>query len=175
MADFNMVPEDDDDVELLTLKEEALETTVLDSLKNELKRVVKNDPLTLAVPSRPGMSIVFDTNVEATQLQHWRKASSDKSMPDKFDGLKFSAIIIANQALQVLYKNEIAVDTDGNDLNFRNPNFTAMLGNDRASVAVRKLYGVDGHIFIVANQILSAAGYDDGEQGATGTDPTLVS
>ncbi len=175
MADFNMVPDDDDDVELLTVKDDGPDTTVLDSLKTELKRIVKNEPLTLAVPSRPGMAIVFDTNVEATQLQHWRKASSDKSMPDKFDGLKFSAIIIANQALQILYKNEIAVDTEGNDLNFRNPNFTAMLGADRASAAVRKLYGVDGHIFIAANQILGAAGYDDGEQGSTGADPTLVS
>lgn len=175
MTDFNMVP-DDEDVELLVDKDDnPVESTILDSLKNELKRVVKNEPLTLAVPSRPGMSLVFDTNVEAAQLQHWRKACNDKSMPDKFDGLKFSAIIIANQATQVLYKNEIAIDKDGKDLNFRNPNFTAMLGNDRASAAVRKLYGVDGHIFIAANQILSAAGYDDGEQDSSGVDPTLVS
>lgn len=149
------------------------ERTILDSLQNELRRVVQNDPITLVVPSRPTISLTFDTNIDSAKLQLWRKASSDKSMPDNFDGVKFSSIIIANQCTHVMYDGKIATDVDDKDLNFRNNNFLAMLDAKRAVTAVRKLYGVDGHIFIAADAILRAAGYDSEEQDQS-TDPTLL-
>ena len=95
-------------------------------------------------------------------------------MPDQFDGLKFSCIVIANQAEEVYYKGEVAVDTKGEYLNFKNPNFIEMLGAERAVDAVRKLYGVDGHIFIAADEILRGAGYDSEGQEQQ-EDPTLIS
>lgn len=150
-----------------------IERTILDSLQNELRRVVQNDPITLVVPSRPTISLTFDTNIDSGKLQLWRKASSDKSMPDNFDGVKFSAIIIANQCINVMYDGKIATDEHGSDLNFRNENFLSMLDAKRAVTAVRKLYGVDGHIFIAADAILRAAGYDSEEQDQS-TDPTLL-
>lgn len=149
------------------------EFTVLESLKEELKRVVKNEPIVLQVPSRPGMSIKFDTNIEAKALQMWRKASADKKLPDNFDGLKFSSIIIANQAIELIYEGQVVVDTDGELLIFRNQKFLDMLDAARAVEAVGKLYGVDGHIFVAADEILRAAGYDS--EGQDQTDPTLMS
>lgn len=150
-----------------------IERTILDSLQSELSRVVHNEPITLVVPSRPTISLKFDTNIDSAKLQLWRKASQDKSMPDNFDGVKFSAIIIANQCTHVMYDGKIATDVDGVDLNFRNNNFLGMLNSQRAIPAVRKLYGVDGHIFIAADAILRAAGYDSEEQDQS-TDPTLL-
>lgn len=147
--------------------------TVLDGLRTELKKEIRNQPITLAVPSRDGMSIVYDTNIEANNLQTWRKACADKKMPDNFDGLRFSCIILANQAKNVMFKGSIATDEDGKDLNFKNAKFLEMLDAPRAVEGVRKLYGIDGHIFIAADAILRAAGYDSESQDQT--DPTLVS
>ena len=162
----------DDDI--IIKEEESNSTTILASLKEELKRVVKNEPVSLQVPGRPDMTIKFDANIEAATLQNWRKACKNKAMPDQFDGLKFACIIIANQADEIHYKGEIAVDTKGENLNFKSPNFIEMLGADRAVDAVRKLYGVDGHIFIAADEILRAAGYDSEGQEQQ-EDPTLIS
>ena len=163
----------DDDI-IISTSEESNDTTVLASLKEELKRVVKNAPITLQVPSRPGMSIKFDTNVEAKTLQMWRKASNNKSMPDNFDSLKFSSIVIANQATEIFFKGDLAVDESGEVLNFKNQKFLEMLDAPKAVEGVRKLYGVDGHIFIAADEILRAAGYDSEGQEQQ-EDPTLIS
>ena len=104
----------------------------------------------------------------------WRKQSQNKSMTDNFDGLKFACIVVANQATTIFYKGVQAIDSEGDDLNFRNPNFLEMLGANKAVEGVRKLYGVDGHIFIAADEILRAAGYDS-EGSDQQTDPTLIS
>lgn len=152
----------------------ATGTTLLDSLREELKKSVKNRPIVLQVPGRPGMSIKFDANIEAEMLQNWRKACKNKSMPDQFDGLKFACIVVANQADEVIFKGEVIVDADGELLNFKNQRFIEMLDADRAVGAVRKLYGVDGHIFIAADEIVRAAGYDSEGQEQQ-TDPTLIS
>ena len=168
--EFNTVV--DDDI-LPEKKDEDKEKTVLDSLRSELKKEIRNQPVTLSVPSRDGMSIVYDTNIEANNLQAWRKACADKKMPDNFDGLRFSCIILANQAKQVLFKGKVATDEDDKELNFRNGKFLEMLDAPRAVEGVRKLYGIDGHIFIAADTILRAAGYDSESQDQT--DPTLIS
>jgi hypothetical protein len=154
--------------------EEKDSRTVLDELRKELKRVVKNPPVVLQVPSRPSMSIKYDTNIEAKMLQSWRKACRDKSMPDNFDSLKFSTIVMANQAEEITFSGEVIVDEGGELLTFRNQAFVDMLGAIGSIDAVRRLYGVDGHIFIAADEILRAAGYDSEGQEQQ-TDPTLIS
>lgn len=167
---------DDDifDVTGTDSNEPVVERTILDALQNELRQVVRNEPITLVVPTRPHISLVFETNIDSTKLQLWRKVSQDKSMPDNFDGVKFSSIVIANQCTHVMYDGKIATSEDGKDLNFRENAFLDMLGSKRAVPAVRKLYGVDGHIFIAADAILRAAGYDSDEQDSQNADPTLL-
>lgn len=160
-----IVPRDDDERDA---------RTVLDELRVELKRVVKNPPVVLQVPSRADMYIKYDTNIEAKMLQAWRKACRDKSLPDNFDSLKFATVVMANQAMEITFKGEIIVDESGELLTFRNQKFVDMLDSLGSIDAVRKLYGVDGHIFIAADEILRAAGYDSEGQEQQ-TDPTLIS
>lgn len=148
--------------------------TVLAALKEELQREVRLDPITLNVPSRPGMSIRFDTNVESGTIQMWRKQAQNKSMQDNFDGLKFSSLVVANKAEAVLFNGVVAMTETGDELNFKNPDLLTMLGANRALEAVRKLYGLDGSIFVAADEILKAAGYDQ-EGSEQQTDPTLIS
>ena len=169
MADFDITKDPD----LSAPAVEKPERSVLDALRNELKRVVRNEPLTLHVPARNGMSIKYDTNIESGTLQQWRKASYSKSMPDNFDGLKFASIVIANQATEITFEGEVIIDDSGDLLNFRNPRFIEMLGAVKAVEAVRKLYGIDGHIFTAADEILRASGYDSEGQDQK-EDPTLL-
>lgn len=172
--DFDLTNKNDDELIIPKSEDERDTRTVLDELRVELKRVVKNPPISLQVPSRPEMKISFDTNVEAKMLQSWRKACRDKSMPDNFDGLKFSTIVMANQAIEISFKGEVIVDEAGDLLTFRNQKFVDMLGALGSIDAVRRLYGVDGHIFIAADEILRAAGYDSEDQEQQ-SDPTLIS
>ena len=169
-SSFNAVKDNDIFIDDAPIEEK----TVLDALRNELKREVRSKPVTLSVPSRDEMTVTFNTNIEAGTLQMWRKQSQNKSMTDNFDGLKFACIVVANQATTIFYKGVQAIDSEGDDLNFRNPNFLEMLGANKAVEGVRKLYGVDGHIFIAADEILRAAGYDS-EGSDQQTDPTLIS
>lgn len=148
--------------------------TVLDALRSELKKEVRTPPIVLTVPGREGMSIKFDTNVDSGSVQMWRKQSQNKSMTDNFDGLKFSSLVIANKAEAIMYNGVTARTDDGNELNFKNQALLEMLSVHRALDAVRKLYGVDGHIFVAADEILRAAGYDSESQDQQ-ADPTLVS
>ena len=169
---------DDDDIFDATGQDDSpapvVERTVLDSLQNELQRAIANDPITLSVPNRPNVSLVFDTNIESGKLQLWRKVCVDKQMSENFDGLKFSSIVIANQCETVLFDGNPVNDDDGKRLNFRNQALLDMLSSKRAVPAVRRMYGSDGHIFIAADAILRAAGYDSDEQDQSVTDPTLL-
>lgn len=172
--DFDLTKNVDDELIVPKNDDEPTTRTVLDELRVELKRVVKSPPVVLQVPSRADMYIKYDTNIEAKMLQSWRKACRDKSLPDNFDSLKFSTIVMANQAIEIKFKGETIVDDTGELLTFRNQKFIDMLDAVGSIDAVRRLYGVDGHIFIAADEILRAAGYDSEGQEQQ-TDPTLIS
>jgi hypothetical protein len=177
VVEYNLVDDDTsdaDDAEVFGGTVTAENTSVLQSLEAELKRVIKSEPIILNIPSRPNMSVRYDTTIEAGVLQMWRKQSQNKSMTDGFDGLKFSCIVLANKAEGVLYDGVEATLDDGRPLNFKEPRFLSMLGAIKAVEAVRKLYAIDGHIFVAADEILRAAGYDTEGQDQQ-MDPTLIS
>jgi hypothetical protein len=171
--DFNVTTTDDAD-DTFTESVELGDTTVLKSLEKELKRQINIPPITLMIPSRPGMALKFDVNIESSTIQGWRKQCQNKSMADNFDGLKFSCLVIANKAESLISDSRPVVDDKGDEVNFKNPNLLDMLGVHKATEAVRKLYGIDGHVFVAADEILRAAGYDSESQDQQ-TDPTLIS
>ena len=110
---------------------------IMSTLREELKRKIENKPLTLAIPSREGVSIKF---------------------------------VLANQAEVVIHQGKEAVGNNKDFINFKNPELLEMLGSERAVDAVRKMYGIDGHILQVVEKLFSAAGYD-AETSETDADP----
>lgn len=146
-----------------TEEETTTKPNIMTALREELKKKVQNEPVTLKVISRDDVAIRFNTNIEAGLVQQWRKRSSDKSMPDGFDPVKFACIVIANQAEVVIHKGKEAVGNNGEYISFKNNELLEMLGTDRAVDAVRTMYGVDGHILQTAEKIFVAAGYDADE------------
>ena len=163
-----------DDLEVFESSSKQGGDSLLKSLKEELAQEVRSEPIVLAIPSREGMSMKYDTNIEAGTVQMWRKMSQNKSMLDNFDGLRFACLVLARQAEELIFRGKAMDSEDGEPINFKNPKFLEMLDAPKAVEGVRKLYGVDGHIFIAANQVLTAAGYDsDGQEQME--DPTLLS
>jgi hypothetical protein len=174
MVEFNMTGDHDDDVDdTFVAATEADGVTILKSLEAEFKRKITSEPLVLMIPSRPGMALKFDTNIESGTVQGWRKQSQNKSMADGFDGMKFSCLVIANKAEELIADGKVVVDDKGEVANFKNQNLLTMLGAKKATEAVRTLYGIDGHIFVAADEILRAAGYDQEGQDQS-ADPTLI-
>lgn len=150
--------------------------TLLDGLRSELAKEVKNDPIILNVPGRPGMALTFDTNLSSHTVQMWRKRCVDKKLPDGFDGLKFGCMVIANTCIGLSFKGQGVDRSDGKPMTFRDEELLDMLGNHSSVVdAVRWLYGVDAHIFKATEEIFTAAGFDADEDDELVVDPTVLS
>ena len=168
----------DEDEAFASSSEPVSRMTLLSSLREELSKKLETEPLELVVPNRPKIKMVFSTDVDTYQTQLWRKRSADKTLPEGFDNLKFSCIVIANQCEGIKFDGVLAVDEKGNALTFRDKELLDMMGgaSGRATDAVRWLYGADAHIFKAVEEIFTAAGYNDDEDAGDGDDdPTVIS
>lgn len=162
--------------DVFDLGEGASAPTLLDGLRSELAKEVRNDTIVLTVPGRPKMSLVFDPNLDSHTVQMWRKRCVDKKLPDQFDGLKFGCMVIANTCIGMKYNGTDVERSDGKPMTFRDEELLDMLGNHSTVVdAVRWLYGVDAHIFKTTEEIFDAAGFDGGEDDDLAVDPTVLS
>lgn len=133
----------------------------LDQLRETITAAVTKPDLTLAVLSRPGLAIRFGTNIDLDILQQWRRRSHDKHMPDNWNILKFSQLVIANTAKAMVLNGEEPLGQDGEPVSFRSPELLEWTSTKRALDAVRGLYDNDGHIIATAQDVLEAAGYGD--------------
>jgi hypothetical protein len=159
MSDSTFLKDRDiqDDIDLTPEKR-----TVLDDIKSALAKPVEKAPITLEVPGRPDMAVRFDTNIDADLLQAWTKRCTKRVKGEpEVDTMRLASIVIASKAETVVYRNE-DVDFDGKPLNFQNTELGEMLRADSRSHlgVIRALYGYDGHILGVMNEILRAAGFD---------------
>lgn len=134
----------------------------LDELAAAITEEVRNPDLTLAVPLRPGMSLRYDTNIDAdTELMQWRRRSHDKSQPDNFNILKMSCIVIANCCKAVVFKDVEPTGSDGQPITFNSTEMFEWTKTKRAIDAVKALFGNDAHVLATAQDIIEAAGYGD--------------
>lgn len=151
---------------------EAGESTVYDDLLAAVAAPVRLDPIALRVVTRPGVSVLFDPNIEQPLVQLWRKKAADKRDPDGINSLQFAVTVIANQAMQVYMNGKAVTGRDGKPLNFRHQEWLDMLGTPSAKEAIKRLYGPDTHVLAVVNRIMEEAGYAgedvDAEEGPTG-------
>lgn len=140
----------------------------LDQLRKELLAEVA-DTVTIDVPGRPGWQAVYTTAITGEQLDKWRKGARDRKRSDGIDGVKFAGILLANTNAGIIRKGT-PVQLDGEAATVRHPEFLELLGATGAVDAVRKLYGLDGHVDAAARAVMQAAGWGD-ELGDT-ADPT---
>lgn len=139
----------------------------LDLIAAELAEELPAEPITLAVPGRPGWEVRFSTDVSAPALAAWQTRSKDPSWPDGVDQLKLAGIVIANQALDVIRNGKPTGYT------FRDKRFISALGAIQARDAVRKVYGGrDSAIVQTAERVLVAAGHLGAVTESEAEDPT---
>lgn len=147
--------------------------TPLQDLAAVLSQEVTSEPITLVVPARNGVKIRFDTNIDLPMLQMWRRRSKVQRK-DEYDEMKFSRLVIANQAMQIIFNGQEANGVDGKPLNFRHRELWSMLNVDGPQNAVTKMFGIDGHIMNAAQDVVRAAGFDDADM-EDDEDPTMRS
>ncbi len=167
-----LMDEDQDDTPFVQSSPSSAPASPLDELRETITKEVQRPDLVLAVMARPGMEIRFDTNVDMSMIQEWRRrATRRRGQNEDFDILKFTSSVVANQARAFRLRGEEPAGADGEPISFRSPEVLQWTSTSRALDAVRALYSVDGHIISSAGEILQAAGYSDvmeeGDEGPT--------
>lgn len=129
-------------------------------------------PITLPVPLRPGIEIIYDPNIDGEmQLAVWRRRCQveDKGRVVDFNPTKFATLIIASTCAGIKI-NGREVTVDGESLTFNHPRVKELVtapGKPPAAdqgLAARLMYGGprrsgDGNMLETADEILEAAGY----------------
>lgn len=144
--------------------------SLLDELAADLAVEVETEPITIPVPKRPGYAVRFSTDLDGETFKRWRKRCQDNGDPDGENQLKLATLILANQALCIVKRGVDAHGRDDEPLTFRDKTIQDMLGAYDAPQAVRRFYGVDGHVMSAAQDVTRAAGY--GENLGEVEDPT---
>lgn len=145
----------------------------LEALRATLRKEVERDPITLVVPSRNGVAIRFDTNIDADALEAWRRKSRKRdrrSGTEVIDPIKLACTVIGNQAREITMGGD-AVTDGGEPVLFYSPVLHEMVGASNTLEAVRMMFGVDGHLLDAADRVVEAAGYGDEVEEAP--DPTM--
>lgn len=145
-------------------------SSALDDLRAALAKEVKSEPVTLVVSTRDDISVTFGTSIMADTIKAWRKRCKDRTSESGHDEVRFSATVLANQAIGVVVKEKPAYGNDGEALSFRHAEFRQMLNASSALEAVMRLYGSDPLVLATADEVLKAAGY--GEEAVRAEDPT---
>lgn len=143
--------------------------TVLDDLKQALSKASENPALTLRVPARPTLDLVFNPNIEYGVIRRFFKQAEGK---DGVNQLKMAYMVIAWANTGIRVRGVLATDSEGNDMSVKNHEFQRMLESRDTQDCIYRLYGEkagEGHVINVADRILEEAGY--GDPRSIGLDP----
>jgi hypothetical protein len=138
---------------------------VIDDLQAALDKALSADvtfePVVLEVPKRPGMSVRFSTDITDEKMNGWTKRSEDRKAPGGQDNLVYCSLIIATQCEALLMHGQEVHDDGGNPYTFGHKAIRERFGVQTAREAVRRVYGADPHVYLVANEILEKSGFGD--------------
>lgn len=146
--------------------------SMLDALRQEAQQKVRLDDLTLRVPQRSKMQLVFDINIENAQLTHWRKqAVTRKGKREDFNAVKFSQIILAATNKELIFSGQPT------GLGLQDRELWEMFGANSYFSCIKAMYGSDADIIRAGSDVINAAGYGDEseEDEDLDDDPTQTS
>ena len=152
------------------------DTSPLEALRAALLEEVRRPEVTYEVPSRPGVAVTFDTNITVEEMDAWRgraKKAGKAGRAGMLDPIKLACIVVANKATGILMNGKRVNDDEGDALLFYSVELQRMVGSPEGDspAAIRRLYGVDGHLIAVADSIVEDAGYGEDVDSAA-PDPT---
>ena len=143
----------------------------LDDLRAALKRQAHKEPTTLPVPSRPGVGVKFDCNLDSSLLARWYRSASKANDPDP---LRVAVNVIVNQMRGLVFNGVEVNDDEGKPITTRTATireFLGLGGQATPTEVLRSLYGSDGYIQSVSNKVLELCGY--GEVDLEEENPTM--
>lgn len=172
------VPIDDDEVGLddaaLEERRPPGERTPLEVIADELAEDVDLGSITLDVPARAGYKVRFRCDVSYDELVDWRDRASGvarnraerrkptaQAQAGKLNELKMAAFVILYKAEAIVRHGVDVADVDGGPLTFTSEALLRMVSASTAAEAVRRFYGVDGHVSAAANRVLIESGWTD--------------
>lgn len=185
-ANFSSTFSDDDSFDTAApAQHEPRVGSALDILAAAVKEEVRRPDLIKAVPSRPKIKLVIDTNIDGENFQLWQRRAMPKGKTGvlDMDQLKLCCVVLANQVKGVMVVHPTKGDTevlgtDGSPMTFRHSEFREMLLGGKpmtsATQMVRDLFASDGNIITIAREVLEAAGFGDEIDEFDDSDPTLV-
>jgi hypothetical protein len=169
MADYTIQNADDPNTYDETPTGDTAVTTPYDRLQEILSQEVENEPITLEVPNRPGVTIKFDTNIRSEDIDFWRKQSTTRADRrrgggDAVDSVKFAALVVYNKAECFLVDGEEVILPNGEELSFVHQDTLKQIFGIVAATPmelVKKVYASDAHVLAAGGQIVEAAGYGE--------------
>lgn len=159
MNDFPTFGAQDSDVES-TREQVGNEETVLDALRSALKEETTVPAFRLAVPNRPSIELEFNPDIEYDLLRRFMKSAA-RNKAKEFNPLAFAYSVLSKTNVGVYINGRQAHDAEGTPLTVVHAELRAMLGAVDTVDAIRRLYGVDGHIIAAANRVVEEAGYNE--------------
>lgn len=152
------VTDDDLVMDRLNIGEDG---TLYAEMLTDLAKKVEKEELLLPVPNRPDFQIKFVADVSYDEYNMWQRRATDKKKKE-LDPLKMSFTVLSHCSRGLVYKGREMNDSSGEPLVFANNELHKMMGVPIGGTAmcIRKMYGADGHLVIVMNRILVAAGFD---------------
>lgn len=135
--------------------------TLLNQLRDTLKKKVERPTVLLEVPERPGLKLKISPNITQNQMKSWRKNAGEETK-NGIDATKFASQVIAFTTIGFVLNGEEVIDDNGNSLNFAHPLVKEMTNAGRPwPEAVVNLFGLDPHVEAAALSIMEAAGWGE--------------
>ena len=149
VVDFGAFGDDDDDAVVDHSIEAAIRAD-LASRKGKAKEIVH--------PDAPKWKVSYRLPTDRSELRPFldRMEKAAKRRQE----YHFAAAVLANQCESIAFRGERLEDASGRPMTFRDREVMRLLGDATSpSDAVRNLYGSDGIVSAVNDQLMQAAGY----------------
>jgi hypothetical protein len=154
------------------------EPTDLGRLLEELNTELLPQEEAWDIPTRPGWSARFRTDITDADMKQARKSARVKGTRRGADGepevdeLKVGRILLAKYNTGLFHHGKLVEDEQG-PVTFRSGVMFAMYKVSTAGDVVAKLYGTDGAVISAGRVLLDASGWlDDPDSAGAAADPT---
>lgn len=156
---------DVDDLFAPPTSEETSGLSALESLRQALAAPVERAPLTLRVPTRPGVTLRFIPNIDDERRKSWQNRATKKSRrqgkDDEVNEMLFAQLVLANTHVATCFGGVDAHDDTDAPLTFAHRQLWDMVGATDPQSCIRKLFANDAHVLIASGEVLLASGFED--------------
>lgn len=136
--------------------------SVLDELRDEVSNEVDTPNVIKVVPMRPNVELIFSTNMEFDILRRFTRSATNMKTREQ-DTLKVAIAVISHLNVGIRIKGNDVHDESGSAMTIASREFRAMMGAANTQETIKRLFGKEGHIMTMGQELTEACGYGDDE------------